>query len=186
MTEVKQRQTLSVKQKTLYTVFGIAMAVVLPEIFHLLGKISGIGVATGEFFLPMHIPVLVVAMIAGPAVGGVVGLCAPCLSFLISGMPSSVMLPFMVVELVTYGVVGGLMQRTKFNSVVKLLVSQISGRVLRAAAIALAIYAFGFTKILPSAMYMNTVKGVFGIALQLVVIPMIMMSYNRKKQSEKN
>lgn len=57
---------LSVKVQTLATIAAIIGAVVVPQIFHTLGAVSGLGTALGETFLPMHLPIILVGLLAGP------------------------------------------------------------------------------------------------------------------------
>ena len=97
------RPRLSVKAQTLATLAAIVGAVVVPQIFHTLGAISGLGTALGETFLPMHLPIILVGLLAGPYAGAIAGLLGPLASFALSGMPGIAMLPFMMIELCAYG-----------------------------------------------------------------------------------
>ena len=91
----------SVKKLTLASVC-IALCVVLPIAFHSIPD-------GGSIFLPMHIPVLICGMLCGWPYGLVCGLMGPLLSSAITGMPPAAMLPAMMVECGTYGMVSGLM-----------------------------------------------------------------------------
>ena len=125
------------------TLCAIVGSVALPQIVHLVGAAAGIGNSLGELLLPMHFFVLLAGLLAGPAVGAVTGACAPLLSYLLSGMPREAVLPFMMIELIGYGLLAGLVSATRFNSFVKLLLAQLGGRVLRAAAVLVAVYGAG-------------------------------------------
>ena len=78
----------------------------------------------GVAFLPMHLPIIFVGLIAGPAVGAIAGAAAPLVSFLLSGMPMLAMLPLMMVELCAYGLVAGLLRGIKLPSLAKVVIDR--------------------------------------------------------------
>ena len=145
-------QTL--KARTAATAVAVVAAVALPQLFHALGAVSGLGTALGETFLPMHIPVLLIGLMAGPAAGLAAGVLSPLVSFAISGMPTALMLPFILTELAGYGLAAGLLAKTRMPSFAKLLIAQDSGRALRSIAVLLAVYAFA-----PDGEYLCRVPG---------------------------
>ena len=69
-----EKPALSFKAQTLATIAAIVGAVVVPQFFHMLGAISGLGTALGETFLPMHLPIILVGLLAGPYAGAIAGL----------------------------------------------------------------------------------------------------------------
>ena len=146
-TAVSLRRTdlprLSVSVKAAATVLAIVAAVALPQLFHVIGAVSGRGTALGVAFLPMHLPIIFVGLIAGPAVGAIAGAAAPLASFLLSGMPMLAVLPFMMIELCAYGLVAGLLREIKLPSLVKVVIAQLAGRVVLTVATAVAMFAFG-------------------------------------------
>ena len=83
----ESKPRLSLKVQVIATIAAIAGAVILPQVFHLLGAISGLGSALGETFLPMHFPIILVGLLAGPYAGAISGVFGPLLSFALSGMP---------------------------------------------------------------------------------------------------
>ncbi len=172
---------LTIKRQILAGIIAVASAVVLPTIFHLLGAISGLGTALGEVLLPMHLPIMLAALLCGPYVGAVSGLLSPLVSFLISGMPGAVMLPFMMIELCSYGLLAGALKNVKINSFFKVLLTQIGGRAIRAIAIAMAVYLFGNTRIGISVIWTSIMTGLIGIALQLVLIPLLLYRIDGRK-----
>lgn len=91
-----EKPALSFKAQTLATIAAIVGAVVVPQFFHMLGAISGLGTALGETFLPMHLPIILVGLLAGSYAGAIAGLLGPAASFALSGMPvvQFVLLPF--------------------------------------------------------------------------------------------
>lgn len=182
MTVSKQR--LSVKAQTIATLLAIAGAVVIPQIFHVIGAVSGMGTALGEAFLPMHLPIILVGLIAGPYAGAISGLLGPLASFALSGMPPAAMLPFMMTELFGYGLCAGLLRNVKMPTVLKVLIIQVAGRLLRAAAILVAVYVFGRPMEI-STVWTSITAGLFGIVLQLVLIPLTVYRLENIKRNEK-
>lgn len=168
-----EKTRLSVKAQTLATIAAIIAAVVLPQIFHFMGAVSGLGTALGETFLPMHLPILLVGLLAGPYAGAISGLFGPLVSFALSGMPSAVMLPFMMIELCIYGFCAGLLRNVKMPTIAKVVIAQVAGRVVRAAAILFAIYVLGNESLHAAIIWKSIATGIFGIVLQWTLLPLI-------------
>ena len=164
----------NVKTKTLATVIAVIASVALPQALHLLGAVSDMGTALGETFLPMHLAVFMVGFLAGPAAGLVTGLLAPLVSFWLTDMPTALMLPFIVIELAGYGLISGALADKKLPSIVKLLIAQIGGRALRAAAVLIAVNFFG-TGLDPYAVIIKSVvMGLPGLIIQWIFIPLML------------
>ena len=171
MTTALTRQKLSVKAQVLGALIALVSAVALPQLVHVIGAASGMGTSLGETFLPMHLPIILMGFLVGPYAAGVAGLLSPLVSFALTGMPSSMMLPFMMIELCAYGVCAGLLKDAKLPVIVKVLIAQVAGRTVRAAANAVGFYAFS-TPVQPSVILTSITAGLFGIALQLIIIPL--------------
>ena len=163
---------LSLGTKTAATLLAIVAAVVLPQLFHVIGAVSGQGTMLGVAFLPMHLPIIFVGLIAGPAVGAIAGAAAPLVSFLLSGMPMLAMLPLMMVELCAYGLVAGLLRGIKLPSLAKVVIAQLAGRVVLTAATAIAVFAFGSSKAIAATWTSDLAAGLPGLALQWALIPL--------------
>lgn len=166
-----QKKKLSIKIQSLAVLGSVAACVILPQIFHLIGKISGSGTAAGIVFSPMHIPVIVTGLLAGPFAGAATGLFAPLVSYLISGMPVAAMLPFMTAELFGYGLAAGFLRCVKIPAAVKVLVSMIAGRVLYMVAAIVAVFLFKNESVSVLGIWMAVPKCLPGIVLQLAFIP---------------
>ena len=164
---------LSVKAQTLATVAAIAGAVLIPQVFHLIGAASGLGTALGEAFLPMHLPIILAGLLAGPYVGAIAGLLGPMVSFLISSMPGAAMLPIMMVELCAYGLAAGLLRNANMPTIAKVLITQVAGRIVRAAAILIAVFAFEREGVSVAAIWTAITTGLFGICMQWLLLPLI-------------
>ena len=122
-TAVKQR--LSVKAQTLAAILAVIGAIAVPRLFHAVGAVSGLGTALGETFLPMHLPIILTGFLAGPFAGAAAGLLGPLTSYLLTAMPGSVMLPFMMIELCVYGLTAGMLGNVKIPCIAKVFAVQL-------------------------------------------------------------
>jgi len=160
-----------IRNKTLTAAAAVTAALALPQLFHFAGMISGLGAMPGAAFLPMQIPVFIAGFLAGPVVGIAAGVLSPLISHALAGMPSSVILPYMVIELAGYGLIAGLLCNVKMPFIVRLLIAQIAGRTFRA----LALTSF-------PAIWEITIIGIPGILLQWAFIPLLMYRLEGLKQ----
>lgn len=172
------------KTKTIATVLAVVGAVALPQVFHLLGAVTNMGTTLGETFLPMHLAIFLVGLLAGPVAGAAAGLISPAISYALSGMPTVVMLPYMMIELMGYGLVAGLLAKVKMPSIVKLLIAQVGGRALRALALVIGIYAFGSPMNI-AIIWNSIVAGLPGLILQWVIVPLLIF-YIEKKAAKRD
>lgn len=172
MTNILKRT--SIRAKFFTVVLAILCAIALPQVFHAIGLLTGTGTSLGAIFLPMQIPVLLAGFMGGPLVGFIAGAASPLISFAIAGMPTASVLPFMMLELVGYGLVGGLLYKTDMPIFLKLIITQISGRVLRAVAVCVAVIGFGSQAVQLSQIWDMIIIGLPGIILQWVVIPLLL------------
>jgi uncharacterized membrane protein len=166
-------QETSIRTKSLMTVLAVVTAVTLPQVFHAVGIASGTGALLGSTLLPMHLPVLIAGLLGGPVVGALAGALSPVASIAVSGMPTVAVLPFMIIELAAYGLVGGLLARTKMPLFGKLIVTQIAGRAVRAAAVLLAVYGFGNNALPVSSIWTMVTGALPGILLQWALVPLL-------------
>lgn len=173
-----------IRKKTAATVLAVIAAVVLPQVFHSVGIVSGTGPALGQSFLPMHLPILIAALIAGPVVGIIAGLFSPLISFALTGMPASAMLPFMMVELLVYGFAAGALKDVKLPVILKVIIAQFFGRGVRAAAILASFYIFNIQAVSSSVILSSIVKGLPGLILQWSIIPLFIFWYNKRGENE--
>ena len=183
--QIERREPISIKIQTLATGIAIVAAVVVPQIFHWLGAVSGSGTAPGVAFSPMHLPIIIVGFLAGPFAGGIAGLLGPVAASLISGMPPLAQLPFMMIELFGYGVAAGLLRHVKMNFVLKTFFVMIAGRVLRMGACTFAFYALGNTKMAPLGICTSIPASLPGIALQIILIPLVVFWVENKTKEGK-
>ena len=165
-----------VQTLTLAAMF-VALGLVLPL---LTGQIPQVG----NLLLPMHIPVLLCGLICGWQYGAVVGLITPLLRHLVFGMPPILTAVGMSFELLTYGLVVGLLYgRSRWQCVIalyrSLILAMVAGRVVWGLVEIplLGIFADGFTfQAFLAGALLNALPG---IALQLTLIPALMVALNR-------
>ncbi len=144
----------------------------------------------GPTFLPMPYLVLMAGLLFGWRVGLITGLFTPLASYTISGMPVVSVLPQIVVELSTYGLIAGLL-RDKLNLGVlwSLLGAMVVGRLalLMAGWIA-SIFSgqsylpIGVETVPLQALWAVIKQGWPGILIQLVTIPIIIFFVEKSVQ----
>ncbi|MGB8656494.1 MAG: ECF transporter S component [Candidatus Zixiibacteriota bacterium] len=165
---------LTTKDITLTALF-ITLGIVVPIVFHQVAL-------SGRIFLPMHIPVFLAGIFVGPIGGLIVGLVCPGLSFLLTGMPPPYAVPLMSLELMIYGVSIGILIRMIKSPMLSLVLAMILGRL----AFALGLFVFGLFLFLPygpkAFLKVSVITGLPGIALQLVLIPLLMEAIRAKKK----
>lgn len=105
-----------------FQVLLIAAAVILPVVSHLSG-------APVRFLLPMHWPVILAGLVYGWRAGILTGVLAPVVSYVLSGFPLPNILPSMMVELLTYGLVTGLLRElVRLNPFFSVAIALVLGR----------------------------------------------------------
>lgn len=150
----------------------LALALLLPQLFHMIGMQQA-----GQIFLPMHIPVLMAGMVLGWQYGALLGLLAPLVSFLLTGMPNAARVVFMMIELMSYGLLSGLLYQQfhikdyTFGGYISLITAMIGGRIAYGLALTfttmfLHIDMGGFP-----AVWAAVVSGVPGLIMQLIFLP---------------
>ena len=166
-------------KKIVYTAFFIALGIVLPMVFHLVG-----GPSLGRVFLPMHLPVLIGGAFLGPMAGLIIGIITPLLSSLFTGMPPVIpMLPIMIAELGIYGLVMGyFFFRIKMNVYLSLIISMLAGRIMASLVVLVLVYGFGFARLPANPIiyiYGTITAGFPGIIGQLLIVPLVLRYIKR-------
>jgi len=157
------------------TALCLALGVILPPLFHLVGA--------GSTFLPMHIPVLLCGLLFGWQYGAVCGFIVPLLSSVLTGMPALFpVAPAMMLELCAYGALTGFFyRRLRWNVYPALLVAMVGGRIVSGLANAvffsMAQKPYGFAAFLAAAF----VTALPGIVIQIILIPIIVLSLEKAK-----
>jgi hypothetical protein len=161
------------RTKTLAVAAAVAAAVALPQLAHLFGAVLGAGSGVGEMFLPMHLPVLFIGGLLGPWAGFAAGVLSPLVSHVLTGMPVSAMLPFLMIELSVYGLTAGWMKNKLCKPAVRIIAAQIAGRAARSLAMVAVFYLIGSSFPI-QASWTYITAGVWGIAIQLLILSVLL------------
>lgn len=173
-------------KKITYGGLLIATAVLLPQVFHLTGVAQA-----GKVFLPMHIPVLLSGFVLGPLFGLFIGVISPLISCLVTGMPDTQRVLFMVAELAGYGFVSGLFYETlgfkkrRFGIYISLITAMIAGRMVYGAMLFLAGTVLGMEGFSFYAMIGAVAAGAWGITIQLIFLPSVIYGLERSGNLER-
>ena len=162
--------------KSLISVGVVALAVLLPQLVHLVAGASG-----GVQWLPMYLPVLLGGCLLGWKWGLGVGVLSPLVSFAITSlagnaMPAAGRLPYMMAELAAFAAVSGLFSKriaaNGWMAFPAVLLAQVSGR---AVFLALAAVFQGVSALSAAAVWSQIQAGLLGMVLQAVLVPVIVM-----------
>lgn len=155
----------------------LAVGVVLPMLTSQIKEI-------GDTLLPMHIPVLLCGFICSWKYGGAVGLILPFIRSLIFSMPP--LYPnavWMALELMTYGIVAGLVYSQTRKKYMSLIVAMLSGRIVWGIAKAVLLGVAGKSFTISAFITGGFVDAVPGIVIQLVLIPLIIKAYEKNNKA---
>ncbi|KAJ51286.1 thiamine transporter ThiT [Clostridium tetanomorphum] len=155
----------------------LALGLIIPYIFHLTG-------IAGNILLPMHIPVLLCGFISGERCGLIIGFITPIMNSVLTGMPpiypTAISMAF---ELAAYGWIAGYTFRKKnYNIYTSLVLSMIIGRFISGFANYMFLTFGGKMFILKIFMINAFVKPIWGILIQLVIIPIIVKILERNNK----
>lgn len=160
-------------KKMVLAAFFLALAFVMP---FLTGQIPEVGAR----LCPLHIPVILCGFICGPAWGAAVGFIAPVLRSVILGMPPLFPTALcMTFELAAYGAVTGVMHRilpkNKGSIYLSLLTAMVAGRLVWGAAMLVCMGLSGGTFSFAAFLAGAVTNAIPGIAVQIVLIPILVM-----------
>lgn len=165
-----------IKRLTLSAMF-LAIGLVLP---FFTGQIRVIG----NLLLPMHLPVFLCGLICGWQYGGLVGFILPLLRNSLFGMPRMPLAIPMAFELAAYGLIAGLLyahfkRRSLPALYLSLIAAMLGGRIVwavgRVILAGVSDVPFGWQVFLTA----GFVEAIPGIALQLTLIPILMVALDR-------
>lgn len=162
-------------KRLVFTTFFLALGVVIPKIFHLIGL--------GAAFLPMHIPVLLGGLFLGPAAGFILGFSTPMISSITTGMPP-LMPPIafmMTFELAVMGAAAGFLHRKLcFKIYPSLIITILLGRLVFAILVQLlSTYLINTETTVWTYIAGAIIFAAPGFILQLTVIPAILLVLNK-------
>ncbi|SCZ81925.1 ECF transporter S component [Acidaminobacter hydrogenoformans] len=155
----------------------IAMGLLVPTVFHLTS-------VSGAIFLPMHLPILVGAAFVNPWIALVAGALTPLASSIATGMPPLFPIAFlMTFELAVYGwTMSWLLNKKRVNIYAALIIAMIAGRT--ALGLAAVVTTSLFAVQLNPFMYMKgaILTGLPGMALQLLLVPVLIKALSASLQ----
>ncbi|MCX6097055.1 MAG: ECF transporter S component [Caldiserica bacterium] len=126
--------------------------------------------------LPMHYAVLLGGLLLGLVAGTFLGITTPVLSTLMTGMPAVAILLPMVVELAVYGLVAGVGRRQRrLVPIWSLLLAMAAGRIALGLVVALLGPLIGLKAEPVAYVVASVVTGLPGIAVQVAVIPLLLV-----------
>ncbi len=155
------------------TAFFAALAVALPQLFHLLGL--------GAVFLPMFLPVTTGAMLLSWQFALALALIAPMTSWLLTGMPPLVppVLPVVIAELIVIALGASYLRFHKqMNVWLTLLTVLLLDRLFLFLLVSFIAPIFGWDH--PLFSLGIVASGLPGIALQIIAIPLVMRFVEEK------
>ena len=173
------KKIIKLSTETAFILLTIVCAVVLPQIFHVVGAMLGIGGALGQIFLPMYIPVLIIGFYRGPVSGAIAGLFTPIISFMLTNMPSSTLLPFITLELVATGSLAGVFSKSKLPAVLRVLFVQVIAKLVRLTAFAIFLYVSSGT-VSMDVLFNGVLTSIPGVVLQLVLLTVLIVRKEKK------
>ena len=165
-------------------IFKITMSAIFLAIAFILPFLTGQIAEIGSQLCPMHLPVLLCGFICGFKYGFIIGAVAPILRSLTLGMPpiypTAICMAF---ELATYGLVAGILYKLLPKKTcyiyLSLIISMICGRIIWGTAM-FCFLGFDLSKFGLTSFWVGGFANAFpGIILQIVLIPIIMMLYNK-------
>lgn len=181
--QVKTKTKITIK--TLISAGLIAMAVILPQIVHLVAGAQG-----GMVWLPMYLPILIGGALLGVKWGLGVAIVSPILSFLItsaisSPMPALSRLPFMIAELCVFALVSGMFSKAISKRTWLVIPAMLSAIVAgRLSFLALVAIFDSVSSLSVGLVYNQILMSWPGIILSLVLVPVIIFILNKLLNKE--
>ena len=177
--------------KTPLKTFRLVLAAFFLALAYVMPFVTGQIPAVGAMLCPMHLPVLLCGFLCGPIWGAAVGIIAPLFRSLTLGMPPLFPTALcMALELAAYGAVAGLMHkllpRKKPFIYCSLLTAMLVGRLIWGAAmfVCIGLNGAGFT--LAAFLAGAFTNAIPGIALQILLIPILVMLLDHPRFLHKN
>lgn len=166
------------------TVFKITLSAIFLSIAYVLPFLTAQIPEIGSMLCPMHIPVILCGFICGSKYGLTIGIIAPLLRGTTLGMPPLFPTALaMCFELGTYGLVSGLMYKLMPKKIVNiffvLVVAMLVGRLIWGITM-FTLMGFELAKFnFSNFWYLAFVNALPGIVIQIVLIPIIVITYNK-------
>ena len=175
------KATIKLSTEAAFILLTVVSAVVLPQIFHGVGVLLGVGGKLGQIFLPMYIPVLILGFYRGPIPGAIAGLLSPLVSFLITEMPSAALLPFITLELIVMGSLAGVFAKSKIHAALRVLSVQAIAKTSRLVVYAISL-AITTGRVTAGALFSGILISIPGVIIQLALLTYLIIE--KEKQHE--
>lgn len=174
-----QSKSHRVIRNLVFAALCLALCMVLP---FLTGQIPQIG----SMLCPMHIPVLLAGFLCGPWWALAVGAVAPMLRYFLFSMPPPLPTGLaMTFELLTYGLMAGLLYRLLPKKpgyvYVSLIGAMLAGRIVWGIASIFIYGAMGKSFAWPVFFAGAFVNAVPGIILHIILIPALVLALRKAK-----
>ena len=183
MEKTLRKAAIKLTKETVFILFTVGLAVLLPQALHLMGNAFNVGGALGQIFLPMYLPILIIGFYRGPISGAVAGLLAPLVSFGLTAMPQSAVLPFVTIELIVTGLFAGAFSKVKLPAVLRVFTVQVLAKAVRVVAVALSLY-LASGKVVGSALFAGILTSVPGVLLQIVIVSLLVARKEKKANEQ--
>ena len=167
-----RRRLFEARDLALGGLFG-ALAIVIPIAFHALGP------SLGPLLLPMYYPILALGLLASWEVALLVGMIAPVLSMVFTGMPPPPVAVIMVCELAALGAVAGLMRSCRLGIWPSSLISLLLSRVVGIGAVIAILPLIGIHRGIYEYVVLGSVASLPGIIILLTVVPAAVYAIER-------
>lgn len=170
-------------KKVIVASLFVAIGLILPFV-------TGGNRELGNALSPMHIPVLIAGLVLGYKYGFIVGLVTPPLRFLLFGMPPLFPIGLaMMFELAAYGLFIGLFYKLLAKKDVNIMISLVLAMLVGRGVWGLAAWLFyplaGFNFSLKIFLTTAFVTGLPAIAIQLILIPILIIKLRDSGQLAK-
>lgn len=166
-------------KEMVYAALFLALALLLPFL-------TANNRELGNIICIMHFPIFLAAYLIDYRYSMMVGFIAPLLRSFIFGMPQMIPTAIsMAFELLTYACVCGILYRAFKKKVwgiyISLLVSMVVGRVVSGIVKAIIMGANGSKLTFDVFFATNVIKTLPGIGLQIIIIPLLVMTLRKAK-----
>ncbi len=168
-------------------VYRLSLSAMFLALVFILPLLTGQIPQLGERFCPMHIPVFLCGYLCSGPWGLAVGFIGPLLRSVIVGVPSPLFPKGISIafELAAYGLISGvlykLLPKKKSNLYLSLILSMISGRIVRAIVMLFCV-GFDLTKFDLSGFWtVVVINALPGIIIQLLLIPVLVSAVEKYK-----
>ncbi len=153
----------------------VILALFLPQLVHL-----ALGAPGGVRWLPMYLPVLIGGCLLGTKWGVCVGIAAPIISHLATGMPAMERLPFMTAELAVFAVIAGLFSKKIAQNALwsfpAVVTAELGGRL---SFLLLTVIFQNISSLKPAVVLQQLAAGYGGLVLQAMIVPLIILLLSR-------